>query len=99
MAMAPADFGTASNELLVGNFGDFDIGGFHGAIAAFDPTTHSVVDVLRTADGSPLLVPGIWGMVFGNGDTLGDANALYYAAGPNNELDGLFGVVRQIASE
>jgi hypothetical protein len=36
-------------------------------------------------------------MVFGNGDTLGDANALFYAAGPHDELDGVFGVVRQIA--
>jgi len=98
MTMAPADFGTASNQLLVGNFGDFDVGGSHGAIAAFETTTRSVVDVLRNADGSPLLVPGIWGMVFGNGDTLGDVNALYYAAGPNNEIDGVFGVVRQIAT-
>jgi uncharacterized protein (TIGR03118 family) len=98
ITMAPADFGTASNQLLVGNFGDFDAGGSHGAIVAFDTTTRKATDVLRNADGSPLLVPGVWGMVFGNGDTLGDANALYYAAGPNNELDALFGVVRQIAN-
>jgi len=98
MALAPAGFGTASNTLLVGNFGDYDAGGSHGAIVAFDTTTHSATDVLRNPDGTPLLVPGIWGMVFGNGDTLGDANALYYAAGPNGEVDGLFGVVRQVTS-
>jgi uncharacterized protein (TIGR03118 family) len=99
MAMASADFGTASSQLLLGNFGDFDVGGSNGAIAAFDTTTRRVVDVLRNVDGSPPFDPGIWGMVFGNGDTLGDANALYYAAGPNNELDGLFGVVREISDQ
>jgi uncharacterized protein (TIGR03118 family) len=97
MTLAPATFGSASNRLLVGNFGDFDEGGSHGAIAAFDTATRKVVDVLRDTTGKPLLVPGIWGMVFGNGYTLGDANALYYAAGPNAELDGLFGVIRQVA--
>jgi uncharacterized protein (TIGR03118 family) len=98
MALAPANFGTASNQLLVGNFGDYDEGGSHGAIVAFNTTTRSAVDVLRNPDGTPLLVNGIWGIVFGNGDTLGDTNALYYAAGPNDEIDGLFGVVRQVTS-
>jgi uncharacterized protein (TIGR03118 family) len=97
MAMSPTGFGTASNRLLVGNFGDYDVGGSHGAVVEFDTTSKAAVDVLRNSDGSPLLLPGIWGMVFGNGDTLGDANALYYAAGPNGELDGLFGVVREAA--
>ena len=31
------------------------------------------------------------GLTFGNGVSLGDANALYFTAGPNNEEDGLFG--------
>ncbi|MEJ0005174.1 MAG: TIGR03118 family protein [Steroidobacteraceae bacterium] len=82
MAQAPANFGTASNQLLVGNFGDDDLGGSHGAITGFDMTKQAAEDVLRNPDGTPLLVPGIWGIVFGNGDTLGDANALYFAAGP-----------------
>jgi uncharacterized protein (TIGR03118 family) len=98
MVMSPADFGTASNQLLVGNFGDFDVGGSHGAILEFDTVSKSAVDVLRNPDGTPLLIPGIWGMVFGNGDTLGDANALYYAAGPNGEADGAFGAVRAAGS-
>lgn len=98
MALAPASFGTASSRLLVGNFGDYDLGGSHGAIVEFDTTSRRAVDVLRDTVGKPLLVPGIWGMVFGNGDTLGDSNALYYAAGPNGELDGLFGVIREIAN-
>lgn len=94
MAMAPANFGALSNTLLVGNFGDFDIGGSKGAIVSFDTDTRKAVNVMRNPDGSPLLVPGIWGMVSGNGDTLGDSNALYFASGPNGEADGLFGSLR-----
>ena len=36
----------------------------------------------------------ICGLQFGNGASLGDANALYFAAGPEDEKDGLFGVLR-----
>src|SRR5262249_6133673 len=35
-----------------------------------------------------------WGMIFGNGVALGDADALYWAAGPNTERDGTFGAIR-----
>jgi hypothetical protein len=31
------------------------------------------------------------GLQFGNGVSLGEANALYFSAGPNDEVDGLFG--------
>lgn len=94
MALAPGNFGALSNTLLVGNFGDYDAGGSKGAIVAFNPTTRKAVNYVRNPNGSPLLVPGIWGMVFGNGDTLGDLNALYFASGPNSEHDGLFGSLR-----
>ena len=97
MAKAPGDFGALSNTLLVANFGDYDKGGSLGAIVAFDRGSRSAVNVMRNSDGSPLLVPGIWGMVFGNGDTLGDSNALYYASGPNGEIDGTFGLLRYSA--
>ncbi len=36
------------------------------------------------------MTDGIRGLAFGNGDSLGDANALYFTAGPNSEDDGLF---------
>ncbi len=97
MAAAPGNFGALSGTLLVGNFGDYDEGGSQGAITAFDTTSRAAVNVVRNADGSPMLVPGIWGMVFGNGDTLGDANALYFASGPNGEVDGSFGSIRYSA--
>ncbi|MET0382679.1 MAG: TIGR03118 family protein [Burkholderiaceae bacterium] len=94
IALAPAHFGALSNTLLVGNFGDDDEGGGTGAIAAFDTGSHRAVNVARNPDGSPLQAPGIWGMTFGNGDTLGDADALYFASAPNDEADGLFGSLR-----
>ncbi len=97
IARAPAKFGGLSNTLLVGNFGDYDDGGEKGAITAFDTGSRRAVNVMRNPDGSPLLVAGIWGMTFGNGDTLGDANALYFASGPNGEVDGSFGSIRYSA--
>ena len=97
MAAAPGKFGALANTLLVANFGDYDAGGSKGAIVSFDTAARKAVNYLRGADGSPLLVPGIWGMVFGNGDTLGDTDALYFASGPNGELDGSFGSIRYSA--
>ncbi len=40
------------------------------------------------------MIQGIWGMLFGNGVKLGDSNALYFAAGPADETEGLFGSLR-----
>lgn len=87
IALAPANFGALSNLLLVSNFGD-------GTIAAFDPETRQFVDVMRDARGKPIVIDKVWGILFGNGDSLGDANALYFAAGPRDERDGVFGSLR-----
>ena len=84
MAVAPASFGVWANDLLVANFGD-------GTIAAFDLTTGDFAGYLRDPDTKIISIDGIWGLTFGNGVSLGDANALYFTAGPNNEEDGLFG--------
>lgn len=84
MAMAPANFGTFSNDLLVGNFGD-------GKINAYDPTTGKLIGTLGLADGTPLVIDGLWGIVFGNGVNNQPANALFFTAGPSEETHGLFG--------
>lgn len=84
---APAGFGALSNTLLVGNFGD-------GTIAAYDAKTRHFVDVVRDNDGNPVKIDKLWGLLFGNGESLGDKNALYFAAGPDDEKDGLFGSLR-----
>lgn len=85
-AQAPDDFGAHGGEILVGNFGD-------GTIVGFDPATGMQTDYLRGAGGKPIQVDGIWGMAFGNGASLGQANHLYFAAGPKDEQDGVFGKV------
>ncbi|HEX4085385.1 MAG TPA: TIGR03118 family protein [Chthoniobacteraceae bacterium] len=84
VAIAPARFGKCANDLLVGNFGD-------GTIAAFDLKTGDFVEYLRDPDTKIISIDGLWGLAFGNGFSLGDANALYFTAGPNSEYDGLFG--------
>ncbi|HEY3897765.1 MAG TPA: TIGR03118 family protein [Chthoniobacter sp.] len=84
MAIAPEKFGKFANDLIVANFGD-------GTIVAFDIRTGDFVGYLRDSESKIISIDGIWGLAFGNGVSLGDANALYFTAGPNNEQDGLFG--------
>lgn len=84
MAIAPAGFGRFGGALLVGNLGS-------GTIAAFDRETGKYLDVLRDASGQPITIDRLWGLVFGNGVSLGDAHTLYFTAGPNGESDGIFG--------
>ncbi|HKB05120.1 MAG TPA: TIGR03118 family protein [Gemmataceae bacterium] len=83
---APADFGDFSGDLLVGNFGD-------GRINAFDPASGKLLGTLSSSPGHPVVIDGLWGLSFGNGNTAGDANALYYAAGPDDETHGLYGKI------
>lgn len=88
VAIAPADFGALSGRLLVGNFGGA------GRISAFDLASGQYVDDLRDAQDQPVAIAGLWGLQFGNGVALGDSNALYFAAGPKSETEGLFGSLR-----
>jgi uncharacterized protein (TIGR03118 family) len=87
VAYAPDNFGGLSNTLLVGNFNS-------GTVVAFDPDTHTAIDYLRDDAGEALYADGIWGMLFGNGASLGDTDSLYYSAGPDNAGDGVFGRIR-----
>ena len=86
LAVAPADFGKFSNTLLISNFGD-------GSINAFDVGTGNFRGTLRTGKGNFLTTDGLWGIAFGNGVNNQPINALFFAAGPNGESDGLFGTV------
>jgi hypothetical protein len=49
---------------------------------------------LRDEKGERIAIEGLWGLQFGNGASLGDENALYFAAGPEDETDGVFGAIR-----
>ena len=87
LAMAPADFGKFSGDLLVGNFGD-------GVIHAFrlnSDGTGQPVGALRKVSGRILRVDGLWALEFGNGDAAGRTNQLFFTAGPDDEAHGLFG--------
>ncbi|MFE3230059.1 TIGR03118 family protein [Nocardia sp. NPDC059228] len=88
VTIAPQGFGPLSGKLLVGNFGGA------GHILALDDQSGKFVDYLRDADGKPAEIEGLWGLMFGNGESLGDADALYFTAGPNDEKEGLFGSLR-----
>ncbi len=88
VALAPADFGLLSNALLVGNFGGA------GKVAAFNATTGRFIDFMRNENGQVLGLDGTWALQFGNGVSLGDTNALYFAAGTQGEAGGLFGSLR-----
>jgi uncharacterized protein (TIGR03118 family) len=84
LALAPAKFGTFSNDLLVANFGD-------GTINAFDPMTGNLLGTVKDSRGNPIVIDGPWSLIFGNGGNGGDPNKLYFTAGPGGELHGLFG--------
>jgi uncharacterized protein (TIGR03118 family) len=84
LALAPAQFGTFSNALLVANFGD-------GRINAFDPSSGTLLGTLKDGKGNPLVIDGLWGLIFGNGGNGGDTNRLYFTAGPGGKQHGLFG--------
>jgi len=90
LAIAPAEFGKYSGNLLVGNFGD-------GRIQAFrmsdDMRAFSPAGVLRDDTNKQIVIDGLWGIGFGNGAASGLPNTLYFAAGPNDESAGLFGSI------
>jgi uncharacterized protein (TIGR03118 family) len=84
MALAPANFGPLSNALLVGNFGD-------GTINAYDATTGTSLGTVTKANGAAIAIDGLWGIAFGNGLNGQPTNTLFFAAGPNDESDGVYG--------
>jgi uncharacterized protein (TIGR03118 family) len=73
----PASFGTFSNAILVGNFGD-------GTINAFD-TTGKFLGQLADPSAKVLVNPGLWDMVFGGGGSSGDPGTVYLTAGGGNQ--------------
>lgn len=88
-AFAPESWGQFAGALLVGNLGD-------GTIAAYDAETTEFIDYIRDVKGKPIKNEKIWGILFGNGESLGDKDALYFAAGPKDEKDGVFGSIRPV---
>jgi uncharacterized protein (TIGR03118 family) len=90
LALAPANFGAFSGDLLVGNFGD-------GQINAYEETANGRFEPrgeLRDGDSKPIAIDGLWALQFGHGaPNNGPTNTLFFTAGPNDESDGLFGSI------
>ncbi|MFL6576542.1 MAG: TIGR03118 family protein [Povalibacter sp.] len=86
LTLAPASFGPFGGALLVGNLGD-------GTINAFGPISGRFLGTLRDSYHRPVHVDGLWGLQFGNGVQGQKTNSLFWAAGPNDEEDGAYGVI------
>ena len=89
LAIAPANFGAYSGDLLVGNFGN-------GRISAYQQRSSGswvYKGQIRTANGAPIVIDGLWGLAFGNGASAGPTNDLYFTAGPTGQTHGLFGFI------
>jgi len=89
LAMAPANFGAYSGDLLVGNFGN----GRLSAYALLANGKWGYKGQLRVASGKPIALDGLWAIAFGNGTGSGPTNNLYFASGPVGQTHGLFGFV------
>ena len=104
VALAPTSgsgFGKFSGCLLVGNFGD-------GRINAFckgeegdqndqgDQQGEWFAAGLLRQGKSPLVIDGLWGIGFGNDHNSGPSTTLYFAAGPDGEVNGYFGKVEAV---
>ena len=84
---APAGFGGASGQIVVGNFGD-------GHLLAFDQTgatVHFLVDEQR----QQINLPGLWSLHFGGGAD-SDPRTLFFTAGVGQGQHGLFGALTPI---
>ena len=88
IAVAPSGFGSIAGDVLIGNFGD-------GTINIFTPNGSLATDVgqLIVTNGGTFTVPGLWSLVFGNGDADKPLTTLYYTAGFADQTDGVFGSI------
>jgi uncharacterized protein (TIGR03118 family) len=84
LARAPYSFGQFSGDILVGNFKD-------GRINAFD-SRGNFHGALRRPDGHPVSIDGLWALAFGGG-AKSSPESLYFTAGPDDETNGVFGVI------
>jgi hypothetical protein len=72
------------NIILVGNFGN-------GYINAF--TENGFFLGPLKSKGKPIEIDGLWAISFPPSTSAIDHNRLYFAAGPDDEEDGLFGYI------
>jgi uncharacterized protein (TIGR03118 family) len=89
IAAAPANFGTLSNTLLIGN----NING-SSHINAFNSLTGEFVGAMKDANGKDISIDQLWALQFGGGTGKdGLKGTLFFTAGPSNNLAGTFGKI------
>jgi len=88
LALAPNNFDTFSNDLLVGNVNNRQN-------HAINLTTGAVVGTMMDKTGKIISVPGLWALLFGGGSTANDGNTnqLFFCAGTSGYATGEFGVI------
>ena len=83
LTAAPKGWGQYAGALLVGNFGD-------GTVHAYKSGRH--LGSLRTSNGQPVVLPGLWDLEPGTAATGGES-ALWFSAGIDATKHGLIGVI------
>jgi uncharacterized protein (TIGR03118 family) len=87
---APAGFWVDATDnqdiFLVGNFGDGHINAYSG---------EGLFQGQLRAHGNPIKIERLWGIAFAPATSSLDHNQLFFAAGPDKEQDGLFGVIKK----
>jgi uncharacterized protein (TIGR03118 family) len=78
-------FGYAATELCIRSDGD-------GHINAYNPATGRHLGQLRRPDGRAVVIDGLWGLKFGNGNAA-KTGQLMFSAGPDDESHGLLGKI------
>ncbi|HET9994106.1 MAG TPA: TIGR03118 family protein [Candidatus Acidoferrum sp.] len=92
---ATPNFGEFSNTILVGNFRG-------GTISAYNPVTGRFLGNMLNPDGTTLNIDGLWALRFGSGipnSNSAPGSSLFFTAGPDGEVNGLFGTLTPISAE
>jgi len=89
LAIAPKNFGTLSNTLLVA-----DNSNKSSKIHGYNLVTGELVGTLEDSSGKAIKIDQLWGIEFGGGNSKsGATNALFFTAGPSDNLAGTFGKI------
>lgn len=92
VALAPANFGAFSNDLLIGNFGG-------SSIMVFDPDDGHFIGLMQDEAKLQLRIDKLWGLAFGNGSGSGPTNTLFFTAGNFDEAYGTFGTILPVSGQ
>ena len=89
VVLAPPGFGWASHQLLVGEVDS-------GEISVFNPETGAFLGQLTDSHGKPIVIDGVWALIFRSGDRGENPPRLFFAAGcafPPDYSPSLFGYI------